>query len=301
MGTLSGRPPPVGRRLQPHPGGASVTPVGFCHSLRLRACQTLHNQASHLVCVLTCAVCSIAASLVTAVLTDVMDPPCRDTSRAGRRGAAAGGMWSDCPGPHRAWQQQQASPAACRSARAPVHPLPEPGSPAPPVDRGQRCPAWYVNTHCECAHPSINQFDCAATRTTPRAATEPDASTVPGTEEWLAAADFLGPVKILQYRGIGQPRAYWDRAFAALYRGRLYAFNTRGSTQVLAVHQVWNQQRTLRVPSESAHGHPHVLAVAGAEARAADGLKALYHGGALVFRTVTEAQVHSCVGVWEAE
>ena len=60
---------------------------------------------------------------------------------------------------------------------------------------------------------------------------------------------------------------------------------------MLAVHQVWNQQRTLRVPPDAAHGHSHVLAVAGADARGADGVKALYQGGALVFRTVTEAQV----------
>lgn len=145
------------------------------------------------------------------------------------------------------------------------------------------CTHWHTLATCTLANTCASTHHCTAS--------EPDESTVPGTDAWLAAADYQGPVKILQYRGIGQPRAYWDRAFAALYRGRLYVFSTRGSAQVLAVHQVWNQQRTLRVSPDAAHGHAHVLAVAGADARAADGIRALHQGGALVFRTVTEAQV----------
>ncbi len=98
-------------------------------------------------------------------------------------------------------------------------------------------------------------------------------------------------IKMLQYRGIGQQRAHWDKVFAALYRGRLYAFPSRGSTQVLTVNQVWNQQRTMRLGADVAHGHAHVLAVVGADMSASEGLRGLYDGGALVFRTKEEGQV----------
>lgn len=66
---------------------------------------------------------------------------------------------------------------------------------------------------------------------------------------------------------------------------------------MLRVHQVWSQQRTMRVPLEAAHKHQHVLAVVDAGGSASGGLRGLFDAGALVFRAKEEAQVCVCVYV----
>lgn len=74
----------------------------------------------------------------------------RHVARAARRHPAAGGVWHQCPNPHRPNRQQQAPAAARRSPGAPLHALPQSRTPPPTVDRGQRRTARYEQHSVAC-------------------------------------------------------------------------------------------------------------------------------------------------------
>ena len=107
---------------------------------------------------------------------------------------------------------------------------------------------------------------------------------------WRIQAEREGPVRVLQWGGIGYSTAKWPHRYAVLYRGHIYVLDKKSSLTPLATQAVYIDCKIAHMPPQHVGGTKNVVAIYPDDL---DIAKVAENGQALLLRFSSQEEVYS--------